>query len=63
VLGNHERGKPTRRLLAAIGYENGVRQIEIPEWYDIARRTIYSGLMALETDEPLDHAVVDQKRT
>jgi len=40
-----------------------VTQIELAEWYDVQRRTIYSWLKRLETDEPLEQAVVDDKRT
>ena len=63
ALDNVEGNKPTQRLLAAIAYKNGVTQTELAEWYGTGRRTIYSWLMRLDTDEPLDEAVVDDKRT
>ena len=55
--------KPTQRLLAAIAYKNGVTQTELAEWYDVQRRTIYSWLKRLDTDESLETAVSDDKRT
>jgi transposase len=63
ALDNVEGNKPTQRLLAAIAYKNGVTQTELAEWYGTGRRTIYSWLMRLDTDEPLVEAVVDNKRT
>jgi transposase len=63
ALDNVEGNKPTQRLLAAIAYKNDVTQTELAEWYGTGRRTIYSWLMRLDTDEPLDRAVVDDKRT
>ena len=63
ALDNVERKKPTKRLLAAIAYKNGVTQTELAEWYDVQRRTIYSWLKRLETDESLERAVSDDKRT
>jgi len=42
ALDNVERKKSSERLLAAIVYKNGVTQIELVEWYDVQRRTIYS---------------------
>ena len=62
-LDNVEGKKPTQRLLAAIAYKNGVTQTELAEWYDVERRTIYGWLKRLDTDESLEHAVVDDKRT
>lgn len=55
--------KPTQRLLAAIAYKNGVTQTELAEWYGVQRRTIYNWLERLDTDEPLERAVRDGKRT
>jgi len=55
--------KPTQRLLAAIAYKNGVTQTELAEWYDVQRRTIYSWLKRLDTDESLEQAVSDDERT
>ncbi len=55
--------KPTQRLLAAIAYKNGVTQTELAEWHDTGRRTIYSWLMRLNTDEPLEQAVSDAHRS
>jgi len=63
ALDDVDGNKPTQRLLAAIAYKNGVTQTELAEWYGTGRRTIYSWLMRLDTDEPLDQAVVDDKRT
>ena len=63
ALDNVEGNKPTQRLLAAIAYKNGVTQTELAEWHDTGRRTIYSWLKRLDTDEPLEQAVTDNKRT
>ena len=63
ALDNVDRKKPTQRLLAAIAYKNGVTQTELAEWYDVQRRTIYSWLTRLDTDESLEQAVSDAKRT
>ncbi len=63
ALDNVDAKKPTQRLLAAIAYKNGVTQTELAEWYDVQRRTIYSWLKRLDTDESLEQAVSDDKRT
>ncbi len=63
ALDNVDGKKPTQRLLAAIAYKNGVSQTELAEWYDVQRRTIYSWLKRLDTDESLEQAVSDDKRT
>jgi transposase len=63
TLDNVDGKKPTQRLLAAIAHKNGVTQTELAEWYDVERRTIYGWLKRLDTDESLEHAVVDDKRT
>jgi len=63
ALDNVDEKKPTQRLLAAIAYKNGVTQTELAEWYDVQRRTIYSWLKRLDTDESLEQAVSDSKRT
>jgi transposase len=63
ALDNLDGKKPTQRLLAAIAYKNGVTQTELAEWYDVQRRTIYSWLKRLDTDESLERAVSDNKRT
>ena len=63
ALNNVEGKKPTERLLAAIAYKNGVTQTELARWHDTGRRTIYSWLKRLDTDEPLEQAVTDAKRT
>jgi len=55
--------RPTQRLIAAIAYKNGVTQTELAEWFDTGRRTIYSWLQRLDTDEPLDEAVSDDHRS
>ncbi len=62
ALANVEESKPTQRLLAAIAYKNGITQTELAEWYGIQRRTIYSWLKRLDTDEPLEQAVTDAQR-
>lgn len=61
VLDNVDGKKPTQRLLAAITYKSGVTQTELAQWYDVQRRTIYSWLKRLDTDEPLEKAVSDDK--
>ena len=63
ALDNVEGNKPTQRLLAAIAYKNGVTQTELAEWHNTGRRTIYSWLKRLDTDESLEQAVTDDKRT
>ncbi|AKU09372.1 transposase (plasmid) [Haloferax gibbonsii] len=63
ALDNVDGKKPTQRILAAIAYKNGVTQTELAEWYDVQRRTIYSWLKRLDTDESLERAVSDDKRT
>jgi transposase len=63
ALDNVDGKKPAQRLLAAIAYKNGVTQTELAEWYDIQRRTIHSWLNRLDTDESLEQAVCDDKRT
>jgi transposase len=63
ALDNVEGNKPTQRLLAAIAYKNGVTQTELAEWYDVQRRTIYSWLKRLDTDESLEQAVTDAHRS
>jgi transposase len=63
ALDNVDGKKPTQRLLAAIAYKNGVTQTELAEWYNVQRRTIYSWLKRLDTDESLEQAVSDSKRT
>ncbi len=63
ALDNVEGKKPIQRLLAAIAYKNGVSQTELSGWYDVQRRTIYSWLKRLDTDESLEQAVSDDKRT
>jgi transposase len=63
ALDNVEGNKPTQRLLAAIAYKNGVTQTELAEWHDTGRRTIYSWLMRLDSDEPLEQAVSDARRS
>jgi transposase len=55
--------KSALRLLAAIAYRNGVSQTELAEWYGVDRRTIYNWLSRLDADEPLEQAVVDDRRS
>jgi transposase len=62
ALDEVDGAKPAQRLLAAIAYKNGVTQTELAEWYGVERRTIYSWLKRLDTDEPLDAAVTDARR-
>jgi transposase len=61
ALDNVEGSKPTQRLLAAIAYKNGVTQTELAEWHDTGRRTIYSWLKRLDTDESLEQAATNDK--
>jgi hypothetical protein len=49
--------KPTQRLLMSIAYKSGVTLTELAEWYDVQRRTIYSWLTRLDTDESREQAV------
>ena len=63
ALNNVEGNKPTQRLTAAIAYKNGVTQTELAEWYGVERRTIYSWLKRLDTDESLEQAVTDAHRS
>ncbi len=63
ALDNVDGKKPTKRLLAAIAYKNGVTQTELSEWYGVQRRTIYSWLTRLDTDESLEQAVTDAHRS
>lgn len=63
TLDNVEEKKPTQRLLAAIAYKDGLTQTELAEWYGVQRRTIYSWLKRLDTDESLEQAVVDDHRS
>ncbi len=63
ALDNVEGKKPTQRLMAAIAYKNGVTQTELAEWHDTGRRTIYSWLNRLDTDESLEQAVSDAHRS
>jgi len=46
-------------LVAAIADKNGVALTEFAEWHGTAEGTIYSWLMRLDTDEPLDQVVPD----
>ena len=63
ALDNVDGNKPTQRLLAAIAYKNGVTQTELAEWHDTGRRTIYSWLQRLDTDDSLEQAVTDAHRS
>ncbi len=63
TLDKAEEKKPTQRLLAAIAYKNGATQTELAEWHDTGRRTIYSWLKRLDTDESLEQAVTDAHRS
>jgi transposase len=63
ALDNVDGTKPAQRLLAAIAYKNGVTQTELAEWYDVQRRTIHSWLTRLDTDESIEQAIRDNKRT
>lgn len=62
ALDDVEGKKPTKRLLAAIAYKNGVTQTELAEWYGVQRRTIYSWLKRLE-EQPIKEAVHDAHRS
>lgn len=63
TLENIEEKTPTQRLITAIAYKNGITQTELAEWYDVERRTIYSWLKRLDTNEPLEKAVTDDHRS
>jgi predicted regulator of amino acid metabolism with ACT domain len=63
ALDNVEGKKPPQRLLAAIAYKNGITQTELAEWHNTGRRTIYSWLKRLDTDESLEQAVTDAHRS
>jgi len=63
ALDSVEGKKPTQRLLAAIAYKNGVTQTELAEWHNTGRRTIYSWLKRLDTEESLEQAVTDAHRS
>lgn len=62
ALDNVEDKKTIQRLLAAIAYKNGVTQTELAEWYGVERRTIYSWLKRLDTDESIERALQDDRR-
>ncbi|WP_256029144.1 helix-turn-helix domain-containing protein [Natronomonas aquatica] len=62
ALDNVDEKKPTQRPLAAIAFKNGVSQTELSERYDVQRRTIYSWLKRLDTDESFEQAVSNDKR-
>jgi len=55
--------RPTQRLLAAIACKNGIPQTELADWFNTGRRTIYSWLMRLDTNEPMWEAVADDHRS
>ena len=61
ALDEVEGKQPTKRLLAAIAYKNGVTQTELAGWYGVPRKTIYNWLMRLEA-RPLATAVQDEPR-
>lgn len=56
-----DKSKPTRRLVAAIAYKNGVSQTELADWFDVRRRTIHRWFERIETG-PLDRAIHDGDR-
>ena len=58
-----EGKQPTKRLLTAIAYKNGITQTELAEWNDTDRRTIYNWLMRLDTDGPLTEAVTNNQKS
>lgn len=62
TLDNVKRNKPTQWFLAAIAYKYGVTQIELAEWQDIGRRTIYNWLKRFDIGESLEQIVTDHKR-
>ena len=61
ALENIEGSKPSKRLIAAIAYKNGVTQTELAEWFDVQRKTIYNWFSRLEEDG-LEEAVTDAPR-
>jgi transposase len=62
TLAEVEGKKPTKRILAAIAYKNGITQTELAEWYGVERRTIYSWLQRLERGA-IEQAVYDAHRS
>lgn len=48
ALDSVERKKPAVRLVAAIGYKQGVTQTELSDWLDVERKTIYNWLQRLD---------------
>jgi len=60
-----QRGQKEADTTALSGnyVKNSVSKTELAEWYDIQQRTIYSWLKRLDTDESLEQAVSDDKRT
>jgi hypothetical protein len=63
ALDNVDGNKPTQRLLTPIAFKNGVTQTELAEWYDVQRRTTYSWLKRLDTDESLEQSVSNSKES
>lgn len=62
ALDNVDGKNPTKRLLAAIAYKNGISQTELAEWYGVERKTIYNWLTRLESSS-LTESVEDDKRS
>lgn len=55
--------KPTKRLIAAIAYKNGVTQSELADWFGVQRKTIYNWLTRLDEGDRLLEAASDAQRT
>ena len=49
ALAEVEGKTPTKRLLAAIAYQNGINQTELAAWFGVGRRTIYGWLTRFES--------------
>lgn len=62
ALDSVEGTKEAKRLMAAIAYKNGITQTELAEWYGVQRRTIYSWLKRLESEQ-LAESVRDEHRS
>lgn len=60
-LDRQDRAKPTRRLMVAIAYKEGVSQTELAEWYGLSRKTVHNWLERLE-ERPIAEAIRDDPR-
>lgn len=63
ALNDVGRKRPTRRLMIAIAYANGVTQTELADWYGVERKTIYNWLTRFdESPGNLVEAARDEDR-